>query len=93
MNRRAFLGSLIGGVAASAAVRTWPFRVFSFPSAPVLAPPKLITESYREYYKRAAWLSANTPFNAALMRHLKVPSESMESVNMGPQECIIMVDE
>ena len=32
MNRRAFLGSLIGGVAATAAVRTWPFRVFSFPS-------------------------------------------------------------
>lgn len=32
MNRRSFLGSLIGGVAASAAVRTWPFRVFSFPA-------------------------------------------------------------
>lgn len=25
---------MIGGVAASAAVRTWPFRVFSFPSVP-----------------------------------------------------------
>ena len=32
MNRRFFLTSLIGGVAASAAVRTWPFRVYSFPS-------------------------------------------------------------
>ena len=31
MNRRSFLTSLIGGVAASAAVRTWPFRVYSFP--------------------------------------------------------------
>ena len=31
MDRRGFLGSLIGGVAATAAVRTWPFRVFSFP--------------------------------------------------------------
>lgn len=32
MNRRNFLNSLIGGVAATAAVRTWPFRVFSFPT-------------------------------------------------------------
>ncbi len=31
MNRRNFLRSLIGGVAAAAAVRTFPFRVFSFP--------------------------------------------------------------
>ena len=29
MKRRNFL---IGGIAASAAVRTWPFRVYSFPS-------------------------------------------------------------
>ena len=32
MGRRGFLGLMIGGVAASAAVRTWPFRVFSFPT-------------------------------------------------------------
>jgi hypothetical protein len=32
MNRRAFLGLMVGGIAASAAVRTWPFRVYSFPS-------------------------------------------------------------
>jgi hypothetical protein len=32
MRRRGFLNTLIGGVAASAAVRTWPFRVYSFPS-------------------------------------------------------------
>jgi hypothetical protein len=31
-SRRNFLRMLIGGVAAGAAVRTWPFRVFSFPS-------------------------------------------------------------
>jgi len=37
MNRRSFLGTLVGGVATVAAVRTWPFRVYSFPSAPVLA--------------------------------------------------------
>lgn len=35
--RRGFLGSLIGGVAVSAAVRSWPFRVFSFPNEIKLA--------------------------------------------------------
>jgi hypothetical protein len=36
MNRRSFLGLTFGGVAATAAVRTWPFRVFSFPTEPIL---------------------------------------------------------
>jgi len=31
MNRRNFLSMMVGGVAAAAAVRTFPFRVFSFP--------------------------------------------------------------
>lgn len=31
MDRRKFLSALIGGVATAAAVRTFPFRVFSFP--------------------------------------------------------------
>jgi len=42
MDRRGFLKTLIGGVAATAAVRTFPFRVFSFPSeiaSPLLFPP------------------------------------------------------
>ena len=32
MNRRNFFRSMVGGVAAAAAVRTWPFRVYSFPT-------------------------------------------------------------
>jgi hypothetical protein len=32
MDRRLFLKNLVGGVAVAAAVRTFPFRVFSFPS-------------------------------------------------------------
>jgi hypothetical protein len=32
INRRGFIGTMVGGVAASAAVRTWPFRVYSFPT-------------------------------------------------------------
>jgi hypothetical protein len=35
MNRRGFLQTMIGGVAAAAAVRTFPFRVFSFPSGSI----------------------------------------------------------
>lgn len=46
MNRRNFLNSLIGGVATAAAVRTFPFRVYSF-SQPieVLTLPEM-TERY-----------------------------------------------
>lgn len=40
MNRRNFLSTLVGGVAATAAVRTWPFRVYSFPTE-ITAPPPL----------------------------------------------------
>lgn len=36
MNRREFLSTLVGGVFVNAAVRTWPFRVFSFPSKIVI---------------------------------------------------------
>ena len=32
MDRRLFFRTMIGGVAASSAVRTWPFRVLSFPT-------------------------------------------------------------
>jgi hypothetical protein len=32
MKRRDFISKLVGGVATAAAVRSWPFRVFSFPS-------------------------------------------------------------
>jgi hypothetical protein len=38
VNRRNFLRSLVGGVAAAAAVRTFPFRVFSFPKETILNP-------------------------------------------------------
>ena len=33
---------MFGGVAAAAAVRTFPFRVFSFPKQIVVAPPPLL---------------------------------------------------
>jgi len=39
MNRRNFLSTLIGGVATAAAVRTFPFRVYSFPKEIVTGKP------------------------------------------------------
>lgn len=42
MNRRNFLRSLIGGIAATAAVRTFPFRVYSFPKEITIATRKQI---------------------------------------------------
>jgi hypothetical protein len=38
VNRRGFLRNLTGGIVAAAAVRTFPFRVYSFPTDVVLAP-------------------------------------------------------
>ena len=40
MNRRGFLGMIIGGLATAAAMRTFPFRVFSFPTE-IIAPSRL----------------------------------------------------
>jgi len=36
MDRRNFLRAMVGGVATAAAVRTWPFRVYSFPATSVI---------------------------------------------------------
>jgi hypothetical protein len=38
VERRTFLRSLVGGVATAAAVRTWPFRVYSFSARPAISP-------------------------------------------------------
>ena len=42
MNRRNFLSLMVGGVAAAAAVRTFPFRVFSFPKEIKIVPPEYL---------------------------------------------------
>src|SRR5437879_4577179 len=48
MNRRIFLSTLIGGVAASAAVRAFPFRVYSFPAEIVAPGPPLIASTFSQ---------------------------------------------
>ena len=52
MDRRGFMKMMVGGLAAGAAVRTWPFRVYSFPAeivAPTDAEIMAIVERY--YYE------------------------------------------
>jgi hypothetical protein len=44
MDRRKFLSTLIGGVASTAAVRTFPFRVFSFPKEAKIAEKAMACE-------------------------------------------------
>jgi len=48
-DRRNFLRTLVGGLAATAAVRTWPFRVYSFPKE-----VKTYTSPQMDKYLRAA---------------------------------------
>jgi hypothetical protein len=50
MNRRAFLGLMIGGIAAGAAVRSWPFRVFSFPAEITIAEPDFIVQPLYDFF-------------------------------------------
>jgi len=38
MDRRSFFGMMVGGLATAAAVRSFPFRVFSFPKEIQLPP-------------------------------------------------------
>jgi hypothetical protein len=58
MNRRNFLSALVGGVATAAAVQTFPFRVFSFPSEVEKVSPALIRLDMRAltvtYYDKDA---------------------------------------
>lgn len=68
MNRRNFLGTLIGGVAAAAAVRTWPFRVYSFPGD--IGEPDLFdaTRSYRSYWMSFMFMP---PIPPELIRYME----------------------
>jgi hypothetical protein len=57
MDRRKFLGSLIGGIAATAAVRSWPFRVYSFPTE-IDAFPECV---FPDIVRQQLYLTTSTP--------------------------------
>lgn len=71
MNRRNFLTTLVGGVAVAAAVRTWPFRVYSFPTDikvvprwPDQLPPSVLdalNEVTAKYLRPAMLATFNAP--------------------------------
>lgn len=74
MDRRTFLRSLVGGVAGATAVRTWPFRVYSFPSDVVLARDSVLDQinavSLRAFVdiRLDDWIFNDTPLLQALRK-------------------------
>ena len=86
MNRRSFISLLAGGIAAGAAVRTFPFRVYSFPSdiviAPVLdTPVPLLVDQLNEIYLQVPHWPARGPHPHPIPT---VPSHGAEAW-MGPR--------
>ena len=49
-SRRGFLRTMVGGVAAAAAVQSFPFRVYSFPQQPIVA----TLGEYNNYYSESS---------------------------------------
>jgi hypothetical protein len=69
MNRRKFLSTLIGGVVASAAVRTLPFRVYSFPSE-LAQPPQINGQVFVRLNELTRWYQEETAMERAIAREL-----------------------
>lgn len=59
MDRRGFLKLLIGGVATTAAVRTFPFRVYSFPTELAAPWPILVAPGWGYTDAQALFLSSD----------------------------------
>jgi hypothetical protein len=75
MNRRAFLGVMIGGIAAGAAVRTWPFRVFSFPTEIQIAEPDFIVQPLYDFFMVASNMPRSSPLFTIPFRGTMVRAE------------------
>lgn len=84
MNRRNFLRTLVGGVAGAAAVRTWPFRVYSFPSKIVI--PRLPEHVFPCAVSPFAPKDAIYVLTPAM---LKRAHDLLRSWNPGPTEWIV----
>lgn len=90
MERRNFLKLIVGGVAAGAAVRTWPFRVFSFPTEPKLIIPTYgadgglpISLNRMDYLVMEEWRRANIPamfeLDDLFLRHIQKGKDEVSS--------------
>jgi len=65
VNRRNFLRTMIGGGAATVAVRTFPFRVFSFPAEnpPFKVSAQELRDSLKEFHKHIdSFVLGSRPF-------------------------------
>jgi hypothetical protein len=79
MDRRGFLGKLIGGVAATAAVRTWPFRVYSFPPEPTvfdLPWPDEFFKNTPQFLRIAGNLYVNKPLMHCRITGITMPDDA-----------------
>lgn len=79
MDRRGFLGTLFGGVAATAATRSWPFRVFSFPSEIKIETGPLPDEIFKTtpllHYLHTNNLYLNNPLMNCRITNISVPTD------------------
>jgi hypothetical protein len=74
MNRRNFVQTLVGGIATAAAVRTFPFRVFSFPRQIRLETPEGILQQINRDLECASASEIREFFTALeLCRLFQVP--------------------
>ena len=62
MDRRSFFHSMVGGVATAAPVRTWPFRVYSFPIEPRLLSIEELKKIYVERAMASLFAEARESF-------------------------------
>lgn len=74
MERRGFLRTLIGGVAAAAAVRTFPFRVYSFPLEPVVADANFFVDDlFTQYLKMSLAFYNSDPYMNCQIINMELP--------------------
>ena len=91
MNRRGFLKLSIGGVATAAAVRTWPFRVYSFPK-------EIIISGVNGFTQHALKVQHIVNFNAAFEVWMLQPHQRLLDLdgnviveNSGPRPILAQV--
>jgi hypothetical protein len=99
MNRRQFLRSMIGGVATAAAVRAFPFRVFSFPKDPYVA--GLDLGEYSDYspllsINQARDLLSGPTFSNMLIDDFRVwdgPEGPWMAMNLIPDGALVLAEQ
>jgi len=81
MRRRDFMSLIIGGIATSTAIRTWPFRVYSFPTEIVIPSAwpagfvslELLQEAFKNKHSPWGGLGGPNDFRPAFPRQKLMP--------------------